>query len=156
MLAFWDGWLAWSREQGIDYHIGRTLAPRLAALGLEQVAGTAETAVYNGGSPWAAYWIDTVTELRPRLVGSGKLDDRLVDRLPRPVRRPGLVDPDHRLHRRPCPRAQGALSSGVQWGVSITSHSSSGRVAKDEQRSSPAPCPPPPPAPSGSARPRDS
>jgi hypothetical protein len=21
--AFWDGWLAWSREQGIDYFIGR-------------------------------------------------------------------------------------------------------------------------------------
>ena len=33
---FWDGWLAWSREQGIDYHIGRGLAPRLAALGLER------------------------------------------------------------------------------------------------------------------------
>jgi SAM-dependent methyltransferase len=78
--AFWDGWLAWSRDQGIDYHIGRTLAPRLAALGLEQVAGTAETAVYDGGSPWAAYWIDTVTELRPRLAASGKLDDQLVDR----------------------------------------------------------------------------
>ena len=77
--AFWDGWLAWSQAQGIDYHIGRSLAPRLAALGLEQVAGTAETAVYNGGSPWATYWIDTVTELRPRLVGSGKLDDGLVD-----------------------------------------------------------------------------
>ena len=51
--AFWDGWLAWSRDQGIDYHIGRTLAPRLAAAGLEQVAGTAETAVYQGGSSWA-------------------------------------------------------------------------------------------------------
>ncbi len=29
--AFWNGWLAWSRERGIDYQIGRTLAPRLAA-----------------------------------------------------------------------------------------------------------------------------
>jgi SAM-dependent methyltransferase len=77
--AFWDGWLAWSREQGIDYHVGRALAPRLAALGLGQVAGTSETAVYDGGSPWAAYWIDTVAELRPRLVGSGRLDDRLVE-----------------------------------------------------------------------------
>ena len=87
--AFWDGWLAWSREQGIDYHIGRTLAPRLAALGLEQVAGTAETAVYNGGSPWAAYWIDTVTELRPRLVGRGQA------RPPahRPASSPSCADP---------------------------------------------------------------
>jgi 2-polyprenyl-3-methyl-5-hydroxy-6-metoxy-1,4-benzoquinol methylase len=78
--AFWNGWLAWSRDQGIDYHVGRTLAPRLAALSLEQVAGTAETAVYNGGSPWADYWTQTVTELHDRLVGSGKLDDQLVDR----------------------------------------------------------------------------
>src|SRR6266700_2663774 len=28
--AFWKAWLAWSRERGIDYQIGRTLAPRLA------------------------------------------------------------------------------------------------------------------------------
>jgi SAM-dependent methyltransferase len=78
--TFWNGWLAWSRDQGIDYHVGRALAPRLAAASLEQVAGTAETAVYNGGSPWAVYWTETVTELRDRLIGSGKLDDRLIDR----------------------------------------------------------------------------
>jgi SAM-dependent methyltransferase len=77
--AFWDGWLAWSRDQGIDYHLGRTLAPRLAAAGLERIGGTAETAVYNGGSPWAAYWRQTIAELRDGLVGSGRLDDRLVD-----------------------------------------------------------------------------
>lgn len=76
---FWDGWLAWAREQGIDYHIGRTLAPRLAALGLKDIEGTAETAVYNGGSPWAEYWTDTVAELRGSLVGSGHLDERLID-----------------------------------------------------------------------------
>jgi 2-polyprenyl-3-methyl-5-hydroxy-6-metoxy-1,4-benzoquinol methylase len=78
--AFWNGWLAWSRDQGIDYHLGRTLAPRLAAVSLEQVAGTAETAVYNGGSLWAGYWTQTVTELRGRLVESGRLDDQLIDR----------------------------------------------------------------------------
>ena len=27
--AFWDGWLAWSRQQGIDYFIGRRLPRRL-------------------------------------------------------------------------------------------------------------------------------
>jgi SAM-dependent methyltransferase len=76
---FWNGWLAWSRDQGIDYHVGRTLAPRLAAHGLGQVEGTADTAVYNGGSPWAEYWTDTVTELRTPLVASGHLDDGLVE-----------------------------------------------------------------------------
>src|SRR4030095_7177765 len=52
--AFWNGWLAWSRERGIDYYIGRSLAPRLAASGLTEGSGTAETAVYHGGSPWGA------------------------------------------------------------------------------------------------------
>jgi SAM-dependent methyltransferase len=78
--AFWDGWLAWSRERGIDYHIGRTLAPRLASLGLTKISGTAETAIYDGGSLWADYWIETITELRGDLISSGKLDEVLVDR----------------------------------------------------------------------------
>jgi len=77
--AFWDGWLVWSRERGIDYQIGRSLAPRLAALGLTQISGTAETAVYNGGSQWANYWMQTITELRDDLTRSGKLKDALVD-----------------------------------------------------------------------------
>lgn len=77
--AFWQGWLAWSRERGIDYHIGRALAPRLAALGLMQINGTAETAIYNGGSRWADYWTQTITELRDDLISSGKLNGALVD-----------------------------------------------------------------------------
>jgi SAM-dependent methyltransferase len=77
--AFWDGWLAWSRERGIDYQIGRTLAPRLAALGLKQISGTAETAIYNGGSPWADYWTQTITELRDDLIRSNRLNNALVD-----------------------------------------------------------------------------
>jgi SAM-dependent methyltransferase len=78
--AFWEGWLAWSRERGIDYHIGRTLAPRLASLGLTNISGIAETAVYNGGSLWADYWIETITELTGDLISSGKLDDALIDK----------------------------------------------------------------------------
>jgi SAM-dependent methyltransferase len=77
--AFWDGWLSWSRTQAIDYTIGRRLPGELAALGLEQIEATAETALYNGGSPWARYWQDTVTELRDQLVGSGELDKRSID-----------------------------------------------------------------------------
>jgi SAM-dependent methyltransferase len=78
--AFWDAWLAWSRERGINYLIGRTLAPRLASFGLTNISGTAETAIYNGGSLWADYWIDTTSELRGDLIGSGKLDKAIVDK----------------------------------------------------------------------------
>jgi len=73
--AFWQGWLGWSSEQGIDYLIGRRLPAMLARQGVEDVAATAETALYNGGSPWAEYWRQTVVELRPRLVASGRLDE---------------------------------------------------------------------------------
>ena len=78
--AFWNGWLAWSRERGIDYFIGRTLAPQLAGFGLANIGGTAETAIYNGGSLWADYWIETITELRGDLISSGKIDEVLVDK----------------------------------------------------------------------------
>jgi len=77
--AFWDGWLAWAEEHGIDYGIGRRLAPALAEAGLDEVAGIAETPVYRGGSPWADYWTRTVVEVRDKLVGSGRLDDTIVD-----------------------------------------------------------------------------
>jgi hypothetical protein len=77
--AFWDGWLAWSSRAGIDYLIGRRLPAALAGMGLERVKATAETALYNGGSPWALYWMQTVLELRGRLIGSGELDDQTID-----------------------------------------------------------------------------
>lgn len=66
--AFSRGWLVSAREHGIDYTIGRALAPRLAALGLTAISSTAETAIYNGGSWRADYWIQTITELRNDLI----------------------------------------------------------------------------------------
>jgi SAM-dependent methyltransferase len=77
--AFWQGWLAWSREQGIDYFIGRRLPGMLSGLGVRGVEGTAEAALYTGDSPWADYWRQTITELRPSLLSSGKLDSRSID-----------------------------------------------------------------------------
>jgi SAM-dependent methyltransferase len=77
--AFWTGWLAWSREQGIDYFAGRRLAGMLDRLGLAEVAASAETALYNGGSAWARYWQLTVAELRATLEASGHLDATAID-----------------------------------------------------------------------------
>ena len=79
MSKFWSGWLGWSRERGIDYYIGRKLASQLAPYGFKEIGGAAETAVYNGGSRWADYWSQTITELRGDLVQSGKLNDTLID-----------------------------------------------------------------------------
>jgi SAM-dependent methyltransferase len=76
---FWQGWLAWSRDQGIDYFLGRRLPQLLSAAGLMDVEASAETALYNGGSPWAAYWQQTIRQLRQRLQDSGKLDSKGID-----------------------------------------------------------------------------
>jgi len=75
LRAFWQGWLGWAKAAGIDYHIGRTLAPRLAGLGLEAVAAAGETALFNGGSPWATYWEDSIAELRESLLRSGNVTE---------------------------------------------------------------------------------
>lgn len=77
--AFWRGWLSWSRDQGIDYFLGRRLPELLSAAGLADVGATAETALYNGGSPWAAYWQQTIRQLREQLQDSGKLDSEGID-----------------------------------------------------------------------------
>ncbi len=89
IAAFWEGWLAWSRTEQIDYTIGRRLPRSLEDHGLEQVAAVAETALYAGGSPWASYWTQTVIELRDRLMASGELTDALIDAFLERCRDPG-------------------------------------------------------------------
>jgi SAM-dependent methyltransferase len=76
--AFWQGWLEWSSSVGIDYFIGRKLPSLLAGLNLEAVAAEGHTALYNGGSPWAIYWLETLQELRQRLIESGHVSAQCI------------------------------------------------------------------------------
>ena len=71
MNAFWQGWLKWSADAGIDYFIGRKIPAWLDSLGLEEIAGEGHTAFFNGGSDWASYWTATMRELAPALLKSG-------------------------------------------------------------------------------------
>jgi SAM-dependent methyltransferase len=73
MRRFWQGWLQWSVEVNIDYFIGGKISGWMDTLGLRDVAGEGHTPVFNGGSPWANYWIDTMRELRPRIIESGHI-----------------------------------------------------------------------------------
>jgi hypothetical protein len=59
--------------------IGRRLPALVAAPGLESIAATAETALYNAGAAWAEYWQRAVTELRDGMISSGELDLKLID-----------------------------------------------------------------------------
>ena len=69
LRAFWQGWLRWSASAGIDYFIGHKMPSLLSRLQLREVGAEGHTAFYNGGSPWAVYWRETVEELRPKLAG---------------------------------------------------------------------------------------
>lgn len=79
MRLFWLGWLKWSAQAGIDYSIGRKISDWLDLFGLEDIAGEGYTAHFNGGSDWANYWRETMTELAPALLQSGHVNRGMLD-----------------------------------------------------------------------------
>ena len=79
MRLFWQGWLKWSAQAGIDYSIGRKISDWLDLLGLEGIAGEGYTAHFNGGSDWATYWSETMLELAPALLQSGHVNRGMLD-----------------------------------------------------------------------------
>jgi SAM-dependent methyltransferase len=79
MCTFWQRWLEWSVEAGIDYFIGRKIPDWLDSLGLENVAGEGHTAQFNGGSDWATYWTETMRELAPSLLKLGYVSEKMLE-----------------------------------------------------------------------------
>lgn len=79
LRAFWKAWLRWSRSVGVNYFIGRKMPDLLAAAGLQQIAGEGTTEIYPGGSLWGAYWLDTIQELKGRLLESGYMSSSSLD-----------------------------------------------------------------------------
>jgi SAM-dependent methyltransferase len=79
MNAFWQGWLTWSIDAGIDYSIGRKIPAWLDSLGLEDVGGEGHTSQFNGGSDWARYWTETMRELAPTLLKSGYITEKMLE-----------------------------------------------------------------------------
>ena len=71
MRDFWQGFLAWAADHGIDYFIGRRLAPLLAGLGVARIDVHGETILFNGGSLPARYLSLTMRELEQPLLASG-------------------------------------------------------------------------------------
>jgi SAM-dependent methyltransferase len=79
MRAFWKGWLKWSEEAGIDFFIGRKIPAWLQSIGMKEVGGEGNTALFNGASDWARYWLATVQELAPSLLNSGFLTETMLE-----------------------------------------------------------------------------
>ena len=76
---FWHGWFRWAAAAGIDYFVGSKIAPMLDDLGMEQISAVGETALFNGGSPWAIYCVETIRELRPKLAELGHISDEILN-----------------------------------------------------------------------------
>ena len=83
LRAFWQAWLEWSKSAGVDYFIGRKMPALLCAAGLDRVSAEGNTALYRGQSPWAKYWLETLEELRPRLIDSGYITGPMLPRFNR-------------------------------------------------------------------------
>ena len=79
MRALWQGWLQWSREAEIDYSIGPKVPGWFDALGLEDIGGEGHSALFNGGSAWARYWMMSIRELAPRLLASGHVSNEMLE-----------------------------------------------------------------------------
>lgn len=79
MQAFWQGWLRWSAEAGIDYFVGRKIPAWLDSIGLEHIAAEGSTAQFNGGSDWATYWTETMRELAAPLLKSKHVTEAMLE-----------------------------------------------------------------------------
>lgn len=79
MRMFWQGWLKWSVEAGIDYFIGRKIPAWLDSLGLEDIAGEGYSPHFNGSSDWAEYCIRSIRELAPSLLKSGHVTQKMLE-----------------------------------------------------------------------------
>ena len=64
---------------GISHHLGRELPAMLRAKGLLEVGNEGRVWVMEGGSPGARWFKLSLAHLRPRLLGSGKLNDAEID-----------------------------------------------------------------------------
>jgi hypothetical protein len=71
MRDFWQGCLAWAADHGIDYYIGRRVAPLLAGLGLQRIDVHGEPILFDGGSLPARYLKLTMRELKSSPLDSG-------------------------------------------------------------------------------------
>ncbi|MGH9280932.1 MAG: class I SAM-dependent methyltransferase [Acidimicrobiales bacterium] len=73
VARLWEGFVAWAATAGIDYFIGRWLPRRIDDLGFAIVGAEATLPHFNGGSPGGEYWVRSLQEMGPSLVGSGRV-----------------------------------------------------------------------------------
>jgi SAM-dependent methyltransferase len=75
----WQGLLAWGRQQGVDWLIGRRLPPMVSALGLGPPQAKTDVQNIRGTDRGALYFKLFFAEVRERVLASGEVDAATLD-----------------------------------------------------------------------------
>ena len=77
--AAWQGVLAWGRQQGVDWFIGRRLPSLIDGLGLQHTQAKTDVQNIRGRDRGALYFQLFFAEVREPLLASGLLDAKTFD-----------------------------------------------------------------------------
>ncbi len=76
---FWQDFITWADTHQIDYYVGRKIAPWLSDEKLLHIAAEGHTALYNGGSEYAQWWISGIAEVADALQKEGGITAETLD-----------------------------------------------------------------------------
>jgi hypothetical protein len=85
---FWEHFLQWAATHGIDYYVGRKIPGWLQAEGLVGISSEGHAILYNGGSPFAAWWDYGIREVADKLQSEGGVSQATLDEFFRLYRDP--------------------------------------------------------------------
>lgn len=77
--TFWEQFIQWAATHSIDYYVGRKIAPWLQTEGLTNINAEGHAILYNGGSEFANWWIDSIAEVADKLQSEGGVSNETLD-----------------------------------------------------------------------------
>lgn len=75
----WKGFLAWAGGHGIDYFVGRMVAPWMQQAGLADIRAEGHVQLYQGGSDFARWWDFSLREVAEKLTREGGVPATALD-----------------------------------------------------------------------------
>jgi 2-polyprenyl-3-methyl-5-hydroxy-6-metoxy-1,4-benzoquinol methylase len=76
---FWEKFVAWAATRGIDYYVGRKIAPWLQEEGMLEIEAEGHVGVYNGGSEYAHWWSIGIAEVADALRREANVSNAVLD-----------------------------------------------------------------------------
>lgn len=67
----WSAFINWAATHDIDYYVGRKVAPWLQEEGMKNINCEGHAILYNGGSKFSQWWINSIDEVASALQSEG-------------------------------------------------------------------------------------